>query len=75
MVKDLKEDQVSRPIPTSTGIYILKVISRKGRTFKPFCEIQEKLKIALMNERGDKAIKALLRKLRKDAVIRMGKFQ
>lgn len=69
VVKQLDIGQVSQPMPTNTGIVIIKVIDRAKTSSKDFSSLRDQIYSTLYNKKLTQAVENYLRQQRKNANI------
>ncbi len=65
----LKTGETSRPVSSGSGIYLIKVLGRRGGTLPEFSAVKEALKEELVNRRSERAFAEILVELKKAATI------
>jgi peptidyl-prolyl cis-trans isomerase SurA len=68
-VRRLRSGEVSAPFATGTGVYLVRVIERRGGTPGDFSAVKEMLTEELMDRRSEKAYSDLLSELKRSASI------
>jgi parvulin-like peptidyl-prolyl isomerase len=74
-IKDLKIDQVSKPIETENEIYLIELKGKKEATFKPFEDVETEIKTLLTQKEVDKLYKEWIASLKEDAYIKKSEVE